>query len=55
MVRGDLSRSISQGRLGGIWLVATQDIQHRVAGEAPNGGAQLEVLGAEEAAPEQNF
>ena len=55
MVRGDLSGSISQGRLGGIWLVATQDTQHRVAGGAPNGGAQLGVSGAAEAAPERNF
>ena len=52
MVRGDLSGFISQGRLGGIWLVATQDTQLQVAGEAPNGGAQLGVLGAAEAAPE---
>ena len=56
MVRGDRCGSISRGRLGGIWLlVATQDIQHRVAGEAPDGGAQLGVSGAAEAAPEQNF
>ena len=51
MVKGDLCGSISQGRLGGIWLVATQDIQHRAAGEAPDGGAQLGVS----ADPEQNF
>ena len=48
MVRGDRCGSISQGRLGRIWLVATQDIQHRVAGEAPICGAQLGV-------PEQIF
>ena len=44
MVRGDLSGSILQGRLGGIWLVATQDTQHRVAGGRrmgePNWGSQ---------------
>ena len=55
MVRGDLSGSTSQGGLGTIWLEATQDTQHRVAGEASNGGAQLGVSGAAEAAPERNF
>ena len=43
MVRGERCGSISRGRLGGIWLVATQDIQHRVAGEARDGGAKLRV------------
>ena len=51
MVRDDRCGSISRGRLGGIWLVAIQDIQHQVAGEAPDDGAQLGVS----AALEQNF